>query len=59
LLNHRKGVTGYGGAVVCVVFVDKRESAVGLNAIGEVGVAAGDQDQVALELAFGIDGAVR
>jgi len=55
LLDDRERIAGHSGAVVGMVFVDKSQGAVGLNAIGEVGVATRHQDEVALELAFGID----
>jgi len=40
-----------------VIFIDKGKSAVELNAIGKIGITAGDQDEIALESAFLIDGA--
>jgi len=38
-----------------VILIDEGEGAVGLDAIGEIGIAAGDQDEVALECAVFVD----
>jgi len=42
LLNYGERIAVYGGSIVRVVFVDEGESTVRADAIGEIGVAAGD-----------------
>jgi len=50
------GIARKRRTVIRVVVVDKSESAVGLDAIGKIGIAAGDEDDVALECAVLVDG---
>ncbi len=40
-----------------MIFIDEREGAVGLDAIREIGIAAGDKNQIAFEHAVFVDGA--
>src|SRR5208282_6220395 len=55
ILDDGEGITGNGARVrtssIGVVVVLEGQGAVGLNAAGEIGVAAGDQDEVARERA--------
>ena len=52
-----EGIACDGGTAVRVIFIDEGESAVGLDAIGKIGVAAGDEDEIALQSSFFVDGA--
>src|SRR6267142_1521080 len=54
-LDDCKWIAWKGRTVIRVVVVDKSESAVGLDAIGKIGIAAGDEDEVALECAVLVD----
>src|SRR5205807_4326656 len=55
LLDDQERIAGKGGALVGVIFIDKGESAVGLDAIRKIGIATGDEDEVALECAVFVD----
>ncbi len=55
LFDDRQGITRKRGAVVGVVMIDEGESAVGLDAIGKIGIATGDEDEVAVECAVLVD----
>ena len=57
LLDDCQGISGQGCASVRVIFIHEGERTVWLNAIGEVGIAARNQNQVALECAVLVDGA--
>ena len=50
-------IAGQSGTAVGVIFVHESEGVVRLNAIGKIGIAAGDEDEVALESTFFVDGA--
>src|SRR6202022_1563418 len=56
LFDNRERAAINGGAVVRVIFVDEGQGSVGANAIGEIGVATGNQNEIALELAILVDG---
>jgi len=51
----KRGSPGRAGTLVGVILIDEGEGAVGLDAIGEIGIAAGDEDEVALECAVLVD----
>ena len=55
LLNDCQRIAGQRRATVRVIFIDESECAVRLDAIGEIRVAASDQNQVALERAVLVD----
>src|ERR1700730_2228695 len=55
LFYHGERIAVNGGSVVRVILVDEGQGAVGANAIGEIGVATGNQNEIALELAFFVD----
>src|SRR6267143_4412333 len=55
LFDDRQGITRKRGAVVGVVMIDEGASAVGLDAIGKIGIATGDEDEVAVECAVLVD----
>src|SRR5262245_44158697 len=49
LLDDSERIAGQSGAAGGLVFVQESQRVVGLNAIGEVGIAGSGQNQVALE----------
>src|SRR5262249_12593573 len=55
LLDDNERVARKSGAAVGMVFVDEGEGAVGLDAIRKVGIAASDENQIALEGAMLVD----
>ena len=57
LLDDCQGISGQSCASVRVIFIHEGERTVWLNAIGEVGIAARNQNQVALERTVLVDGA--
>ena len=54
MLDDQERIAGQGGTLVGMVLINKRERAVGLNAIRKIGIAAGDEDEIAFQFAFRI-----
>src|SRR5882757_1046479 len=55
ILDNGEWVAGQRGAIVRVIVVHEGERAVGLNAIRKIGVAAGNEDEVAFQRAMFVD----
>src|SRR6266850_605262 len=55
LLDDEERITWQSGTLVGVVLIDKGEGAVGLDAIRKIGISAGDENEIALQLPFRID----
>ena len=55
LLDDRERIARQRGAVVGVIFIHEGERAVGLDAIGKIGIAAGDEDEIAFQRAVRVD----
>ena len=55
LLDDGERISGKRGAAIRVVFINEGEGAIGLNAVGKIWVATGDEDEVAFERAVLVD----
>ena len=54
-MDDQERIAGKSGTRVGVIFIDEGEGTVGLDAIGEIGIAAGDEDEMTLERAVLVD----
>ena len=55
LPDGRERIAFQGGSVVGMVLVHERQGPVGLDAVGKIRIAAGNQDEIALELTFFVE----